>query len=628
MRKRTGVGLRTWVLGAAATGLLSQSFPAVGQSKNAASANAKKPAAKTTAVQSIQPPQLLAVPNTTDSGANVIIPASQMEVAASDKSEVQRQLEMLYEKDGREMPDMKINLQPIGSGPAAAPAATGTPAAKSAQTPAPATQKPSRVAPGYTKYQPSALPAATVAPVPLNLPSAKNPAAVAIQKTSPPQAQTQAPSQPHQNRITGFFKRFVPSSRKAATSTAPIPPDYVNSAPEVPPTSAVASFPMPSIQGTPNLLQATPPKPRTTTPTMQLTTKPVLSPVPLQTSPLPLPSQAPIVVGFSPSPTRVPQATLELPPLAQEPMPLAGISDSDITMPPLMTEPDPRPLIASATPNGSNTSNSLTESGNDFPDPSPELAENQAELKGPTGFAVADVAVEKSNSPGSTAMATDDEGTLEASNPDEDPYAVRVKDFSEPRLDETVEVPALSAIPLPMEQSPLPLPAPLGVPQANDSQPDLVLMPPAPPMPEVSGPSLDVGALKPVEVVENSYLEKMRRIRDRFGMKGLKGFCPVTLRDERELLDAKPEFFFTHRGQKFHFASAEARDKFEVDPATYAPAAYGADVVALGRDKDVVEGTLDFAAWYKGRLYLFGSQANYDVFVKSPVTYASPAEID
>ena len=130
MRKRTGVGLRTWVLGAAATGLLSQSFPAVGQSKNAASANAKKPAAKTTAVQSIQPPQLLAVPNTTDSGANVIIPASQMEVAASDKSEVQRQLEMLYEKDGREMPDMKINLQPIGSGPAAAPAATGTPAAK------------------------------------------------------------------------------------------------------------------------------------------------------------------------------------------------------------------------------------------------------------------------------------------------------------------------------------------------------------------------------------------------------------------------------------------------------------------------------------------------------------------
>ena len=128
--------------------------------------------------------------------------------------------------------------------------------------------------------------------------------------------------------------------------------------------------------------------------------------------------------------------------------------------------------------------------------------------------------------------------------------------------------------------------------------------------------------------MEAEYVEKMRKIRDRFGMKGLKGFCPVTLRDERELFDAKPEFFYTHRGQKFHFATAEARNKFEADPAAYAPAAYGADVVALGRDKDVVEGTLDFAAWFKGRLYLFGSQANYEVFVKSPATYASPAGIE
>ena len=111
-------------------------------------------------------------------------------------------------------------------------------------------------------------------------------------------------------------------------------------------------------------------------------------------------------------------------------------------------------------------------------------------------------------------------------------------------------------------------------------------------------------------------------------MKGLKGFCPVTLRDERELFDAKPEFFATYRGQKFHFASVDSRNQFESDPALYAPAAYGADVVALGRDKDVVEGTLDFAAWFKGRLYLFGSQGNYETFVKSPALYASPAGVE
>ena len=147
-------------------------------------------------------------------------------------------------------------------------------------------------------------------------------------------------------------------------------------------------------------------------------------------------------------------------------------------------------------------------------------------------------------------------------------------------------------------------------------------------MPELSGTSLDVGALRTVEEPTDTHLEKMRRIRERFGMKGLKGFCPVTLRDERELFDAKPEFFATYRGQKFHFASVDSRNKFESDPALYAPAAYGADVVALGRDKDVVEGTLDFAAWFKGRLYLFGSQGNYETFVKSPALYASPAGVE
>ena len=111
-------------------------------------------------------------------------------------------------------------------------------------------------------------------------------------------------------------------------------------------------------------------------------------------------------------------------------------------------------------------------------------------------------------------------------------------------------------------------------------------------------------------------------------MKGLKGFCPVTLRDQRELVDAKPDFHSTFRGQKFHFADADAKLKFDEEPARYAPAAYGADVVALTRDKDVIEGTLDFAAWFKGRLYLFGAQEAHDTFVANPSLYATPVGIE
>jgi YHS domain-containing protein len=127
---------------------------------------------------------------------------------------------------------------------------------------------------------------------------------------------------------------------------------------------------------------------------------------------------------------------------------------------------------------------------------------------------------------------------------------------------------------------------------------------------------------------DESRVAKMQKIQQRLGMKGLKGFCPVTLRDERELVDAKPEFHFTHRRQKFHFTSAEARDKFEANPLRYKPAAYGADVVSLSRDKEVVEGTLDFAAWYKGRLFLFSSRENYDIFLKDPTQYATIEEFE
>ena len=363
------------------------------------------------------------------------------------------------------------------------------------------------------------------------------------------------------------------------------------------------------------------------TPTIQMTSKPVLSPVPLQTTPLPLIPQAPIAVGFNPTPTDLPQPTFALPQLAQQPIPLSSQADAD-SLPPLMTEPDPRALLANSSPDESKIVIPSKEMLTDFPNPFPEETENQADMKKQSQPERHPLETVESETANDTVTADNGESSTEASKSDGDPFAVRVKDFSEPVIDEQAEKNNVSVTPELTKPDVVTSPNALQNPQTADALPAIDTMPPAPPMPEITGSTLDVGALKPAAEAEDSYIEKMRRIRERFGMKGLKGFCPVTLRDERELLDAKPEFFFTHRGQKFHFASAEARNKFEADPSNYAPAAYGADVVALGRDKDVVEGTLDFAAWFKGRLYLFGSQANYDVFVKSPVTYASPAGIE
>jgi YHS domain-containing protein len=83
-----------------------------------------------------------------------------------------------------------------------------------------------------------------------------------------------------------------------------------------------------------------------------------------------------------------------------------------------------------------------------------------------------------------------------------------------------------------------------------------------------------------------------------------------------------------HRGQTFHFANEDARTKFEQDPVRYAPAVFGADVLALSRHQEVVEGSLDFATWYKGRLFLFASKETHDTFIESPAEFATPAGIE
>ena len=156
MRKDMGVGLRTWVLCAASAGLLSQSITA-GELQPVVSPTAKKPAAKPAPTQGTQPPKLLMVSDEASSTATFVVPASQIEIAANDKTEVQRQLELLYEKDGKEMPDMQLKLVPInppGKTPAAAPQAAPSTAPRPTQPPA--AQKPAKPTSGYTKYQPVA----------------------------------------------------------------------------------------------------------------------------------------------------------------------------------------------------------------------------------------------------------------------------------------------------------------------------------------------------------------------------------------------------------------------------------------------------------------------------------------
>jgi YHS domain-containing protein len=116
---------------------------------------------------------------------------------------------------------------------------------------------------------------------------------------------------------------------------------------------------------------------------------------------------------------------------------------------------------------------------------------------------------------------------------------------------------------------------------------------------------------------------QLQQIQSRKGQAGFKGFCPVALRDRRELVDTKPEFNATFGLQTYSFSSAAARAAFEADPARYAPAGGGNDVVLMVTSGEEQAGQLEYALWYRDRLYLFHSRETLTLFNQDPQKFAN-----
>ncbi len=126
------------------------------------------------------------------------------------------------------------------------------------------------------------------------------------------------------------------------------------------------------------------------------------------------------------------------------------------------------------------------------------------------------------------------------------------------------------------------------------------------------------------QLSEKSRREAQRyRIMSRAGQAGFKGFCPVVLRNQRELRDGRKEFQSRFGLKTYYFSSPEARDTFEANPARYAPAGGGSDVVLLVNTNEEVAGILDYSLWYRDRLYMFRSRETQAIFSQDPQRYAS-----
>lgn len=123
---------------------------------------------------------------------------------------------------------------------------------------------------------------------------------------------------------------------------------------------------------------------------------------------------------------------------------------------------------------------------------------------------------------------------------------------------------------------------------------------------------------------ENARRQQQRYlILSRAGRAGFKGFCPVALRQTRMLRDSSTNHAARFGLKTYYFSSDDARLQFEADPARFAPAAGGSDVVLLANTGEETEGSLDFCLWYRDRLYMFRSRETQAIFSADPARFAN-----
>ena len=102
----------------------------------------------------------------------------------------------------------------------------------------------------------------------------------------------------------------------------------------------------------------------------------------------------------------------------------------------------------------------------------------------------------------------------------------------------------------------------------------------------------------------------------------LGGYCPVCLVKMDKLVKGDAKFSSVFDGQSYLFPGEEQKRMFDADPAAFTPAMGGKCTVCKVEMNKVVEGQAEYHLTHNGRLYLFPSQKQLDMFKANPVKYA------
>jgi YHS domain-containing protein len=100
------------------------------------------------------------------------------------------------------------------------------------------------------------------------------------------------------------------------------------------------------------------------------------------------------------------------------------------------------------------------------------------------------------------------------------------------------------------------------------------------------------------------------------------GHCLVTAVESREIIDGSPRHQTKYRGHVLHFSSEEAKQTFLAKPNEYWPLFDGICSVAMLNDEERVMGKLEYAAFFRKRLWLFSTEENLKQFLEDPADVA------
>ncbi len=103
------------------------------------------------------------------------------------------------------------------------------------------------------------------------------------------------------------------------------------------------------------------------------------------------------------------------------------------------------------------------------------------------------------------------------------------------------------------------------------------------------------------------------------------GLCVVSAVEDRELVGGAAKYQISYRGHTLYFASIDKKEQFQSAPNSYWPMLDGACAIAMLEDEKRVEGSLEFAAVFRKRIWLFSSQKATDEFLSDPADVAEEA---